>query len=436
MKDYRNRVVCGATVVAFFSVLCCGLVWGGEASQPGVDEIVSRMQSRAGKVGSLSGVVARRVTSPVAGQWKRDPFQFQAPDRFLQKTGWSVESPGAEPVKEKNAWHIVRGGVEYRRRGGRTYRVRPGSSWEELAYGTGPETLLMVNLMPGEWFGALEKRLRVGPVEESGGTTYYTLVETRRNRDRHEALVRYHDIRNRRLGRARKYYVNSETFVCERIVLGNQEGPETESTGLEDPTGDITASDIQEVGGGGLLPLSYERRSFGEDGEVYQSVAMEVEDLTSRSKGAFSDAEFSPQGRTPGQDPIVLRPMADFEELREKVKTDPTPSDVLTLASMYAGMKFSHGRKGLKVLERGDELFKGRKPQGYGKIRKELARKLKRALAKRQKREAPQLEKIYRRRAQRFRRQGDSGRAEEMSSRADSWQKRAKEAKQKLKELR
>ena len=426
----------GPRAVVFLCVLAlgCSAVWAGESS-PGLDEIISGMQSRADQVGSLSGVLGRQVTVPVEGEWQGEPFRFRAPDSFIQLTGWTVDSPGESAVKEENAWHIVRDGVEYRRRGGRTRRVQPGTSWEDLAYSNGAETLLVANLMPRQWFGALEGRLRVGPVEEVGDSSYYTLIETKKNRGEREIQVRYHEFRLRRMGRARKYYINADTFVCERIVLGYREGPLEKPTGLDDPEGDIRASQIETVGEGGLLPLAYERRSFG-DGGVYEAVKVTLEQLEARSADSFPDAEFSPQARTPGDRPIVLRPMADFEKLRQKVKTDPTPSEVLTLASMYARMKFSHGRKGMDVLKRGDELFEGQKPQGYQALRDELALELERDIVRRRKEEAPQMERIFRRRAERFRQQGDQDRADEMSQRADTWQQRAEEARQRWEEIR
>lgn len=431
----RRRVQVVALAVL---VLCAGLGGWSEAGEvPALtaEQLVERMQGRADRVGSLSGVLARRVTAPIEGAREGDPFRFRAPGSFCQLRGWEVSEPGAEPEQVENAWQIVRGSEQYRRTEGRTYRVEPGSRYRDLAYEDAPETLLVANLMPAAWFGAFEEDLRVGPVEQVEGEAYYTLLDVEKRVYGPGELVRYPELSRWDLRRGRRYYVNAETYVCERVALGRKDRGHRGEAGLESPTGDVIASQVEPAGGGGLLPLAYERRFFG-DGGISKSVEVRLEDLQGRSEGSFGDSDFSPEAMSPGGRAVVLYPRARHEELRRLAREEPSPGVLLSLAGQYGRLRQCHGEKGLAVLERADELFAGEDlPEEYWQIRAEVELELQRALVRRTLQEGPQMVRIYRRRAERFHRQGDDPRARKMEERADGWTRKVEEAKRRIWEL-
>lgn len=444
MRTERDgkRTAAGMVILAALAAFACGAEVGAaeesEASTMSPAALIAQMQQRADRIGGLSGVLGQQATVPAEGRWRGMPFAFRAPGSFVQHTGRVIETPGGPPVELTDRWRIFREGRVYCRSEGRTRMLRPGEAYRGLSYGDDPETLLLVNLMPKAWFGPFAGDLRVGPMERVDGTTYWTLWDVERPPPRGQTLLRYtladtHMVL-REPRRARKYYVNAESYVCERMVLAQRyrEGDRLPADPFVTAAADVVAGDLRAVSGT-QLPFSYTKRYFGESG-VYQARRLTLHELRARGPASLAESDFDPYALTPGDPPVVMRPMERLEVLERLAETEREDVGLhLTLARKFT--RVNHLEYAERALARADELA-GESPGGdYAAVRADIWRRLGVKLVGRDLRQAPQLERIFTERAERFERLGDRRRAAQMRRRAEGWRELREDALARAEEL-
>ena len=383
-----------------------------------VQGLVGQMQGRANAVGGLEGVLGVQMTLPAQGPWRGMPFRYRAPDAFVELTGTRLASPDGAPVSQDNAWRLFRAGEVYARADGQTMKLLPGRDYKGLSYGDDPEALLLANLMPAAWFGAFSKDLKVGPDEAVAGVNYHVLVHWEMLAPEGQTLVRY--VHNNEMllagqhRRARKYDVNATTLVCERMVLAKQT---LEWIGWEgDPflgaTMDVVASDIG-AAGGGQLPMTYTKRYYGTTG-VYQAQALTLQGLVGKGPSSFAASDFDPKALSPGQKPVVLRPMERMEDLEKLAESQhDDPGLFLSLADDYT--QEEDLKPAEEMLQKADALA----PDGdYAAERAAVWGALEPKMLARDLDEEPQLQQIYTERAARFRALGDDVHGAQMEAKA------------------
>ena len=374
-----RRVVLPAMAVALFVI--GGVVRADAPAEPmEVGALIEAMQARADGLAGLSGVLGTAMSVPGQGKWSGVPFVFRAPDCYARKDGYVARVPGEEPAKQDDAWCIYKAGWLYVRpkavtlRGGggdpgktvsmprgQCRKVRPGylvevydhrTDFDKNVWGNDTDVLLMVNLMPGSWFAAVMDDLKAGPIEDLAGRPCYTVLDVQPPPK--EGQPR--SLCSRRA--PRKYYVNAETFVCERLVWGSEKKEDP----FEGAGKDSVAGSVQKVGGV-LLPTTYALRSCNKSG-VYFALESTLQDLEVKQADSVPDAEFDAYGLYPEPLPLIWQPMADAAELEAHLATNPDDVGAwLSLAdTYYIGRDYAKARD---ALTRADELVAGKECAEY-----------------------------------------------------------------------
>ena len=383
-----------------------------------VQGLVGQMQGRANAIGGLEGVLGVQMTLPAQGAWKGMPFRYRAPDAFVELTGTKLTTPDGAPVSQDNAWRLFRAGEVYVRADGQTMKLMAGRDYKGLSYGDDAEALLLANLMPAAWFGAFTKDLRVAPDETVAGVSYHVLVDQEIMPARGQTMMRYEHnnemVLTRQYRRARKYYVNATTLMCDRMVLGRQK---LEWGGAEkDPflgaTMDVVASDVG-AAGGGQLPMTYTKRYYGTTG-VYQAQALTLQGMAGKGPSSFAASDFDPKGLTPGQKPVVLRPMDRMEDLEKLAEGKNADAGLfLTLADDYT--LEDDLKPAEEMLQKADALA----PDGdYAVERAAIWGALEPKTLARDLNDEPQMQRIYTERAARLRALGDDVHGAQMEAKA------------------
>lgn len=383
-----------------------------------VSSLIGAMQARADKLQALSGVLGTRMTVPEEGAWRGVPFLYRAPDSYVRKEGYPMVSLQETPARKENAWQIYQQGHIYLRERDRTVMARPGEAYERRSYGSDTDALLMVNLMPRLWFEPYMRDLEAGPVEELGGQSYYTILDVQAPLAGGDQLVRFPRLWPKRT--PRKYFVNTHSYVCERLVWG--------SDGKEQPFAnavrDLVGREVEQVGGA-QLPTTYTLRLYSGSG-VYFAMQTKLENLEVADPGAIAEAEFDAWALSPGPRPVVLRPTAQPEQLEELIARDPMDTGLwLSLADMYEIA--DQILEAEAVLAKADELFGSAVSDEFRKERSRIRGNLQTKLITYQLNQAPQLERIYAERAERFRALSDEVHAAAMEAQAARW-RQVKEA--------
>ncbi|MFO8008135.1 MAG: hypothetical protein R6V05_10405 [Candidatus Brocadiia bacterium] len=403
-----------------------------------VDSLINAMQARADTMGDLEGVLGHKMTVPIEGDWQGMPFNFMAPDSFIQFTGRPMSAADASPSSEDNAWRLFRGGEVFSRKAGSTAMLAAGRPHRGRSYGSNHETLIIVNLSPSDWFGPFREDLSMGGIEEVDGQSYYTLLDIDKPVPPGRRLMRYTLEDALKLTWTtrprRKYYVNAQSFLCERVVLAKpfEFGDEETADPFAEATTDIIAENPQQVGGA-LLPTRYTKRYYGTSG-VYQAREMTLHNLESKGTGAFAAAEFDPRALSPGPNPIVLRPAGRLEDLEKLAERER--DDLGLLLTVAEGLAV-HGQldEAKAMLEQADAVAATGAPAEFQAEWDRIWRRLEPKLVIRDAREAPQLQRIYAERAARLRDLGDDKHAVHMDGRAAHYGQVADDAFQRAKEL-
>ncbi len=376
------------------------------------DQLVSAMQARADGLSGLTGVLGTRPVIPSEGDWSGVPFAFQGPARYVREDGQMVSSPGAAPVTQANAWQMFVDGEVYLREGSTTFVARSGYWWRDRVAGCGPDALLMVNLAPRAWFDAFKWQVHGGTIEEVGGRSYYTLTYVSPGLGPDD-MIRFRELHPK--GTPRKYYIDPESFVCERIVYGVHGA----FAPFADPAGDVVATEVVPVGKV-LLPVKATMRTF-QDGAVVAAAEVSLHDLSVVSAGQLADGAFEPLTRSPGPKPIILRPAADIDELKEAAaRGEADPGEWLMLA--WKWYQVSEHKLAAETLERASDQFAGQVPEDFEIVKARIWEEVEPALVNMRLQVAPQARDMFKARAARFRERGDPVHADDMASQAGRWQ--------------
>jgi hypothetical protein len=196
-----------------------------------VSALINAMQARADKLSGISGLLGTQMTVPAQGGWRGVPFLYKGPDSYVRKDGSVITSPDQTPAANEKTWEVFKSGYFYLRENpwherGMTVMGHSGDTFETRSIGTDTDALLMVNLMPKAWFDPFMEDLKAGPVEQLDGKSYLTIVDVQPPVFGTSRLARHFELIHIRT--PRKYYVNAETYVCERLVWGG-EGRQTPS---------------------------------------------------------------------------------------------------------------------------------------------------------------------------------------------------------------
>jgi hypothetical protein len=214
--------------------------------------------------------------------------------------------------------------------------------------------------------------------------------------------------------------VNADTFVCERIVWGQETGAEP----FDRPVMDIVASDVREIGGA-MMPATYTLRLFA-GSAPYFALETKLQDIAVKGAGNLADSEFDAWAQSPGPLPVVLRPTANIEELEALVsKKEMDTGAWLSLAFMYAtATDFERAKQ---TLDGSEELFNGKATAEFERGRAKFWGDLEQDYVAFQLQQLPQLERIYADRADKLRARGDGVHADQMAAKSAEY-RQAKEA--------
>jgi len=397
-----------------------------------VSALISAMQARADKLSGLSGLLGTEMTLPELGAWRGVPFLYKGPESYVRKDGSFITSPEQTPVATENTWEIFKAGYIYLRESprherGLTVMGRSGDTFETRSFGTDTDALLMVNLMPKSWFDPFMEDLKAGPVEQLEGKGYFTIVDVKPQVFGTSRLARHFELLHFRA--PRKYYVNAETYVCERLVWG----VEGKAEPFDPPVMDIVASDVQTIGGA-ALPLTYTLRTFAGPSPCF-ALETKVLNAAVMAASAITDGEFDAKGLSPGPMAVVMRPPGNLETLEQMAsKQEMDPGAWLSLAATYA---VAHDLKRAKqTLDKAEELFKGKVPDEFEYERAWIYSTFEKKYVAMQLQELPQFERIYADRAARFRARGDDVHANGMALKAAEYRQQKEAAVARAKELK
>ncbi len=403
----------------------------------GLEGLIDAMQARADGLPGLSGVLGMRMTAPEEGGWKGVPFLYRAPNCYVRQDGFPMASLEEEPRQQDNAWLIFKDGFVYSRRleqriGGwldddgkavswtervPTVMARPGDTYRGFGCGTGADALLMVNLMPRAWLEPFEGDTEAGPIEEVDGKSYYTLLDVKEPLEGSDQLVTWPSLWQRRT--PRKYYINTESFVCERLVWGSVDEEEPFANAVRD----VVAGGVQAVGGA-ELPTVYTLRLFGPSG-VHFALEARLEGLEVKDAASVGEASFDAYALA-GPTPVILRPTMELTDLEDYVGQHR--SDVgawLTLVDLYLTTQQVYRAR--DAYEAAMALVGESPPADFAMERERLWHDLHWWVVRTDLQLAPQEERIFAERAERFRQRGDAKKAAQMEARAQQY-RQVKEA--------
>jgi hypothetical protein len=427
-KNLKWTIPVGVAVVVCVAGAYVALMAGARAqtAPPPLSpaQIIQAMQARANSLGALSGVLGMQVIAPAQEAWKGVPFLYKSPDRYLRQDGYAVSSLAETPAKRDDSWTMFKSGHVYVR--GKelhlvgegkgtswtekppTLVAKPGEVVEARAFGCDVDALLLVNLMPQAWFAPHMADLTAGAIEDVGGRSFYTVIEDGKAVHGDNQLVRWPGLLQNRT--PLKYYVNAESFICERMVWGAADDPDAFGASQRD----IVASDLQQAGGS-PLPLTYTLRFHGPSG-VHFALQAKLENLNVMGGDAVGEGSFDAQALSA----VVLQATEGPDELQDYVAGKPNDASAwLSLADAYN--RTLQAYKARDALQKATELA-GEQPTAEFRLASALLwHDLKYKVVRKQLEDAPQFERIYAERAERLRERGDQRHAADMDAKAGQW---------------